>query len=310
VGLALACVGGLLASTAKIGYSPLLLVAAAVATAAPAPPHRGDRIARPLTAAAMLAVAVRPVVAAIRWQSRYYPGVNTHNLVFTMLLPELGPGAAGAVGLPPDAAAFAGHGSSDEHGVPVDSGRIPGWETTIGAAPGRVSRAAYRELLRHPAILTRAVGIAMRATHGRGLDYLADAPMPPGVRRARRVTATGSMGHDGTALRTWLDSLPNPSGPALFAALGLASPLVRRVAGRRGQPEATALTGIAAASSAGAVGIAALAVLGDGYYEIAKHVWLSAFLLDVTAGALIGAALAELVAPVRRRGLPAVNPIR
>jgi hypothetical protein len=37
-----------------------------------------------------------------------------------------------------------------------------------------------------------------------------------------------------------------------------------------------------------------LAVVGDGYYEIAKHVWLSAYLLDVTGAALLGATAATL----------------
>lgn len=52
---------------------------------------------------------------------------------------------------------------------------------------------------------------------------------------------------------------------------------------------------VAGVSAVGAVGVAALAVVGDGYYEIAKHVWLSAYLLDVTAAALLGAAAAAVV---------------
>jgi hypothetical protein len=35
------------------------------------------------------------------------------------------------------------------------------------------------------------------------------------------------------------------------------------------------------------VGLVAAAVLGDGYFEIAKHVWLAAYLLVVTAVAVV-----------------------
>jgi hypothetical protein len=36
-------------------------------------------------------------------------------------------------------------------------------------------------------------------------------------------------------------------------------------------------------------------VLGDGYFEIAKHTWLAAYLLDVTALALLGALVTAAV---------------
>jgi hypothetical protein len=49
-----------------------------------------------------------------------------------------------------------------------------------------------------------------------------------------------------------------------------------------------------------ALGVAALAVLGDGYFELAKHVWLSAYLLDVTVTATVGAAVTAAFLGVRR----------
>jgi len=46
--------------------------------------------------------------------------------------------------------------------------------------------------------------------------------------------------------------------------------------------------------------VVAAAVLGDGYFEIAKHVWLAAYLLVVTAAAvLLGAAPAFYRRPAR-----------
>jgi len=58
--------------------------------------------------------------------------------------------------------------------------------------------------------------------------------------------------------------------------------------------------GVAAVS---AVGLAVLAVLGDGYFEVAKHVWLAAFLLDVTLLALVGAAGTAAVSALRGTAL-------
>jgi len=49
---------------------------------------------------------------------------------------------------------------------------------------------------------------------------------------------------------------------------------------------------VAAVAAVSAVGVVAAAVLGDGYFEIAKHVWLAACLLVVTAAAVVlGAAV-------------------
>jgi hypothetical protein len=48
-----------------------------------------------------------------------------------------------------------------------------------------------------------------------------------------------------------------------------------------------------------ALGIAVMAVVGDGYFEIAKHVWLAAYLLDVAA-----LSLCVMVVPVLVRRTP------
>ncbi|MER5624823.1 hypothetical protein ABT061_27700 [Streptosporangium sp. NPDC002544] len=287
LGLVLTGGGGLLAVTTKNAYGPLLPLAAAVCAAS-------GRITGPAVAAVILGAAVGPVVKAQRWQSRVYHGVNAHNLIFTMLFPELGPGAVVALGLPPEAAAYSGHGSSDEEGVPVDPDAIPGWQALIGDDPGRARNAAYRYLTRHPAALARAVGVAMQATQGREIDYLRDDPLPAGADIPKKVTPTGSMGHDGDALRAWLDGMPAPWYPSLLAALGIAIGSASLLGRSQGDP-VHVLIRVAGVGAVGAVGVAALAVVGDGYYEIAKHVWLSAYLLDVTGTALLGAAAAAVV---------------
>ena len=52
-----------------------------------------------------------------------------------------------------------------------------------------------------------------------------------------------------------------------------------------------------------------VASLGDGYFEIAKHVWLGAFFLRVALWSLVGAVLmllVSLVFPLRRVPAPRV----
>jgi hypothetical protein len=280
-GAVLAGGGGLLAVTAKLGYAPLLPIGAAVCVSA------GRRVA----GAAALLAAIRPVLAALRWHARFYPRVNTHNLVFTLLLPEFGATAAAAVGLPPAALEHAGRGSSDDEGWGTDYDRIPGWQATVGADEKRVRHAAVWFLARRPRELARVVGIAMQATRGRDLDYLPDNPLPAGYDGPMEVPATGETGHHPEALRKWLDAMPAPWLPSLVAAVGA----VAGVAGFGARDDLVrALCRVAGVGAAGAVGVAALAVVGDGYYEITKHVWLSGYLLDATGLALLGAVLVVL----------------
>jgi hypothetical protein len=57
----------------------------------------------------------------------------------------------------------------------------------------------------------------------------------------------------------------------------------------------SALLALAALSAAGALGIVLLAILGDGYFEIVKHVWLAAYLLDVALLALVAEVARQLL---------------
>lgn len=62
----------------------------------------------------------------------------------------------------------------------------------------------------------------------------------------------------------------------------------------------------AAGAAAGtALGLVAVAVVGDGYFEIFKHVWLAAYLLAVAGSCLAGAVAVGAVDLVRRRRRPA-----
>jgi hypothetical protein len=61
---------------------------------------------------------------------------------------------------------------------------------------------------------------------------------------------------------------------------------------RSSGPVVRAAGRVAALAAVSAVGLVAAAVLGDGYFEIAKHVWLAAYFLAVTVGAVLLAVVA------------------
>jgi hypothetical protein len=92
--------------------------------------------------------------------------------------------------------------------------------------------------------------------------------------------------------------MSTPWLPSLLAAFGIAAGIAG--AARRGSTWSlfARLAGTAGASS---VLLAVMAVLGDGYFEIAKHVWLAAYLLDVTTFALVGLFAAVIVQRYFRR---------
>ena len=58
---------------------------------------------------------------------------------------------------------------------------------------------------------------------------------------------------------------------------------------RRRAPVAARWCLAAGLGAATALGLVAMAVLGDGYFEVFKHVWLAAYLLVVTGLCLLGA---------------------
>lgn len=295
VGLALLAGGGLLAGTAKLGYAPLLGVAAllCVLTALQLRPDRPrwrDHLAGPVVAGVLLLAVAGPTAATLAWQTRAYGPVNQYNLVYTVVLTEV-EGSASALGLPEAAAQNAGNAF-----YPNGPDGVPGADR-IAADPTATRNHAWRVLLEHPLALGRAVGVAMQATQGRSLDYLPSEPYDSDTVAPVLGTSVGEQGAEAGKLRSWLDSMALPWWPSLLAALGMAAGLVGL---RWRHPLGAAFGRTAGVAAAGAVGLATLAVLGDGYFEIAKHVWLAAYLLDVTLLALAGAAATALVVAAQR----------
>lgn len=297
VAVVLLLAGGAVAATAKPAYAPIL-VAAMLVVVGTGIGHR--RLGGLLAVIAAAAAVAWPLAAAAGWQARHVAAINTHNLVFTLVIPEVGPGAAAELGLPPGASAAAGFAYYGERG----SEHAPGADR-IRADPSAVRAAALTVLAAEPAALARAVTLALTATRGRDLGYLPARSWTPATARPRLGASVGEQGAQATQLRAWLAGLTVPWWPGLLAAVGCAAGVGTSLR-RRGPPVDRAGTsfartaaGLAGYSAAAAVGVCVVAVLGDGYFEIAKHVWLAAYLLDVTAVAL--ALAAATLRPRRRR---------
>jgi hypothetical protein len=102
-------------------------------------------------------------------------------------------------------------------------------------------------------------------------------------------TTVGPQGADRAQLLAWLDGLALPWLPATVVVAGLLAGVstVRHRGERPRDAVVRACGQVAAVAAVSAVGVVAAAVLGDGYFEIAKHVWLAAYLLVVTAAAVL-----------------------
>ena len=120
------------------------------------------------------------MAAGVQWQQRHFVGVDTHNLVYTAVLPDVGGAALGPLGLPPAALSAAGRAY-----YPNGVDGLPGAEV-VAADPAAARSAAYGVLLAHPAAAAGALGRGLTATLGAGLSYLPSAPVTRvGARRAR-----------------------------------------------------------------------------------------------------------------------------
>ncbi|HEY2190830.1 MAG TPA: hypothetical protein VGH76_00820 [Actinomycetospora sp.] len=294
VALFLTAAGGGIAATAKVAYVPVLVVAVVVCAAATVGRRRPRRLVGPAIAGLTLLGVAVPVGAAVGFQDLAYEGANVHDVVFTLALPELGPGAPAELGLPPEAATYTGNGYFN--GPPHPTGRW--WSEAIRDRPGATRAAADRALARHPGAVARAVGVGLQAITRADLPYLASGPGDtarfspgggdPGWSGARQPDLRRTL--DDTRRPAWL-----PTALVLLAVVAAAS----SVAWRRRAPVAARWCRAAGLGAVTAVGLVVVALLGDGYFEVFKHVWLAAYLLAVTGLCLVGAVgagVARLVA--------------
>ncbi len=140
----------------------------------------------------------------------------------------------------------------------------------------------------------------------RGLDatlrpqvrYLASTTAGPVTVSGSRPVPPAPEGdqHMGVTF-AWLDGLPGRGLPPVVVVVALlaaaSTVLLPRVTRRLG--DVRGLLRAAGVLAAAAVGTVLLATLGDGYVELAKHVWLASYLLLVTGTVLVAALAAVLV---------------
>jgi len=294
VALALLAGGGLVAGTAKLAYLPVLAVALVVCAVVAVGRGRGRRVAGPAVALVTAAAVVAPLGVAAGRQDAQYASVNTHDVVFTMALRELGPVALGPLGLPPEARAVIGNGYFNGPPRP----EADWWRRAVLDEPGTTRRAAYVELAAHPAAALRALGTGLEATARADLPYLASGPADPAV----VSPPSGDVGWSGAQqpqLDRVLDATRRPTWvPAVVVLLALATAVAAGLRAVRRRRPGFARWGAGAGIAAGtALALVAVAVFGDGYFEVFKHVWLAAYLLAVSALCLVGAAVGGVVRP-------------
>ncbi|MDL5160017.1 hypothetical protein [Actinomycetospora termitidis] len=292
IGLGLVAIGGIVAVTAKPGFLPVGLaavVACLLVTVGTTPWRR--RVPGVLAAVLVVGISAAPVLGGLRAQNASYAWVNAHNLAFTAVLPEAGPSATGPLGLHPDA-----WGQSGQHFY-LDGGRsVRDWQATVGDRSDELRTDALRFVARHPVVLARMVHRGLVATLRPQIPYLASAT--GGARTVDGTVADAPPVPEGSQtmgpMFVYLDGLPGRWVPPTVVALALlagASTLVP-AARRRLPPTAVGLARVSSLLAVTGVGVVVVAVLGDGYCELAKHVWLGSYALVLTGGVLTAAVVA------------------
>ena len=219
----------------------------------------------------------------MQFQDQVYGGANVHDVVFTLALPELGPDGPAALGLPPEAADVAGDGFFNGPPLPTAALVGPGDRRGRRRHPRRRPRGARR----HPGALLRGLGVGLQATTRADLPVPRRGPGDP----ARPTGLGGDPGWSGSQAPALA------RGPRRHPVAGVAPDGAGAARRRRGRHSSLATPGPAAArwclaaglAAVTALGLVAAAVLGDGYFEVFKHVWLAAYLLVLSGLGLLGA---------------------
>lgn len=298
VALGLTVLGGAVAATAKVAYLPVLVAALAVVAVLWWTGDRPRTVGWAATVVTVIAVAV-PVGGAVHFQDQVYEGANVHDVVFTLALVELGPGATARLGLPPEAAAVTGNGYFNGPPLPVAAW----WDRAIREQPDATRSAALASLAREPRAALRAIGVGLQATTRADLAYLASGPADP----ARLTSAAGDPGWSGARgpeFRSVLDGTRRPPWfPTALVLLAIAA-AVSSLSWRRRAPAAARWCRAAGLGAVTALGLVVITLLGDGYFEVFKHVWLAAYVLVVTGLCLVGALGAGAARMVRAQHRP------
>lgn len=293
--LAVAVLGGVLAATAKPAYAVVLLPVLVLCVARP--PARSRMLG--LVLAAIVAVgAAFPVIAAMTAQDREYGAVNTHDLVFTAVGPASSGDALERLGLPPAAARALGSAYYPDGGATV-----PNWKALVGEDWPRLRAGAWGYVVTHPRTALEMADAALRATSDPKISYL-----PTDLRSSPRAMSiptpgpsSGEQGSDGRTLRPWLAT--RPLGLVPYLVLG-AAVVVGILGARRNRKSGSALAALGVTAAGTMALLAAAAVMGDGYFELAKHTWPAAYAGAVAISAFALRSAACLVRTLRGASLP------
>lgn len=281
--LALVVVGGVTAGLAKVAFVPVLAVSVLVCAVVAVGSGRRRRLVGPAVAVVLAAGVALPWASTVAHQDEVYGSANAHDLVFTLAFRELGPAAAAPLGLPPEAAAFTGAGYFNGPPRPT----APWWRTAILDDPSTTRHRVYELLAAHPAVVARAVGVGLEATTRADLPYLPSTPADPAV----LSPPSGDPGWSGARqpdFQIQLDASRRPPWiPTVLVVLGVLALMLAPVLRRR-SPGAARWGAAAGLAALTALGIVVVAVLGDGYFEVFKHVWLASYFLALTVLALVG----------------------
>jgi hypothetical protein len=163
---------------------------------------------------------------------------------------------------------------------------VPDWNHVVASDWPRLRSAAWTYVMTHPPTALRMMDAALRATSDPTLSYLpSDLLSAPAARVVPPPDPSfGEQGADGRTLAAWLAGRPLGLVPSLVIG---AAVVVGTVAARGGRGSESALAALGVTAAGTMVLVAAAAVMGDGYFELAKHTWPAAYAGAVAVSAIL-----------------------
>ena len=162
------------------------------------------------------------------------------------------------------------------------------WDRTVGDRPAELTAAAHTWIVEHPVVFARMVHRGLVGTLRPQIPYLAAPTAGARVVTGSVPVAPAPEGSQYVGVMfVYFDGLPGKWVPPTLIALALLAGaltlLPRRLRPGVVTPTAIGLARAAGVFAAGGLGVVVLAVLGDGYVELTKHVWLASYLLALSA---------------------------